>query len=232
MNVTEKAQDALARIRVEKERCARELEEQRAALVALESAAGAKILAARVDSDQAAEDKVTAALVAARAKIDANERALAASTAAIRKAQHAVGLARAGDLRAEAARLWKEAQPRLEKAAAMLDALFEYEGVQYVPPAVALPSGALADGSMQRTKTGSTLAEIIEHEREAAHLESVAGETPTASLLCAVPLLWRHLGSSGVLRLGPQLPPVPVKTVTPADVARAYIDGLPMKMKG
>jgi hypothetical protein len=223
------AQTALERVRAETVRAEKELAEQRAALVALESSAGERILTARLSEDPAAEDAVLAGLVAARARIDMSERALAASTTAIRKAQHGVGVAKAAALRDKAWELWREAEPRLEKTAVMLADLAAWEGVQYVPPPVLHPSGAFADGSFQRTQTGSILAQIIGLEQEAGHLETVSGEAVKPSLLAGLPELWRHIGAAGVLRFGPQIPPVPAKTTTPADIVRAYKDSLPLR---
>jgi hypothetical protein len=224
MNAIKKAEDALARIRGEKARCARELDEQRAALVALESSAGEKILAARLDADQTAEDAVTAALVAARAKIDATERALAASTTAIKKAQHGVFVAQAAGLRSEAARLWKEVAPRLAESNAMLDALAEREGCHWMPFPGVHPTGCYLDGSWTRTRTGELLFAIVELERNATHLESVAGVPPGPSCLPDFNTFALHLGNVGVARQGPQLKSEPAKKTTGEDIVKAYRD--------
>jgi hypothetical protein len=218
------AQAALERVRAETVRAEKELDEQRVALAALENAAGECVLAARLESDQAAEERVGHELAAARARVDLNERALAASTTAIRKAQRGVSVAKAAALRDKARELWREAEPRLEKTAAKLLELFEYEGVRYVPPPVLHPSGAFADGSMAQTVTGALLAQIVALEREAAHLESVGGETPKQSLLHDVQDARTHLGSAGVVRVGPMPVPTPARKVSGEDIAKAYRD--------
>jgi hypothetical protein len=229
MNATKKAEAALERVRAEKVRAERELGEQRAALAALESAAGAKILAARVDADQVAEERVGNELAAARARVDLTERAVAASVGVVRAAQLAVGLARAGDLRAEAARLMEEARPRLTESTAMLDALAEREGCKWLPWPAVHSSGAVLEGSWSQTKTGEMLAAIVALELEASHLEAIGGETPKPSLLCDVPDVRIHLGSAGIFRAAPSQPVTVAKTVTGADIAKAYRDSQPLR---
>lgn len=203
MNAATEAQTHLARVRAEKERAGKESDELRAELAAMEATAGERILDARLSANGPAEDAVTAALVAVRSKLDASERARAAAEAGIVRSQRAVYAAEASDLRAEAAALWEKAAPRLAESGRLLDALFAFEGVRFIPPPVS-QWGVYLDASMETTKTGTILREILDLERRAAPLEAAAGVTSPASILADVVDAWRHVGSPGTLRLGTQ----------------------------
>ena len=203
VTATTEAQTHLGRVRAEKERAERELDELRAELAALETTAGEKILSARLNANQPAEAAVAAGLVAVRAKIEAEQRALAAAAAGIKRGERAVYTAEASDLRAEAAALWEKAAPRLAESGRLLDELFAFEGVRFIPPPVS-QWGVFLDASMETTKTGTILREILDLERRAAPLEAAAGVTSPASILADVVDAWRHVGSPGTLRLGTQ----------------------------
>jgi hypothetical protein len=218
------AQTALERVRAETVRAEKELAELRAALATIEAESGAQILAARLAGDQVAEDGVLAGLAAARAKIDATERVHRAADSGIKKAECALHVAKAAGLRSEAARLWKEVAPRLAESNAMLDALAEREGCHWMPFPGVHPTGCYLDGSWQQTKTGKLLAEIVELENNATHLESVAGVPPGPSCLPDFYSFALHLGNVGVARQGPQLKSEPAKKTTGEDIVKAYRD--------
>jgi len=198
MNRTE-AQGALDRLQEEKARAASELAAAREALDVAETSSGDRLLTARLDADEAAAASIRAELTKARAAVADLEAIATAADRAIIVAERDVQLATAADLRRQAAALWEEAEKRLQAASERLGQLYETEGVRWLPWPVVAPSGAVAAGSWSQTVTGRLLAEILELEHRADHLEHRAGATPGASILPNDPAIALHVGCPGVI---------------------------------
>jgi len=234
---TDEAKAVLARLKKERNKAVDDLVTRRNHVKELEVSVGERLVDARLADDAKAEGAAQSELVAARADVEIGEKMIGALDRRIVAAQKDVHIADAHAMRQEAARLWREVEPRLSETNALLDSLAEREGVRWLPWPVAHPSGACLEGSWQQTKTGELLVAIIEAERGATHLESVAGIAPGPSCLLDVNV-YLHLGSGGVLRAsgpikvgGSQLLPEPTTKPTPKEVAQTYIDALPNRAR-
>jgi hypothetical protein len=206
-------------------------------LAGAEATIGDRLVELRLSGDALAETAAQAAVGAARTAVDLAEKMIDALDARIRESAKDVHIADAHALRAQAAELWKAVAPRLAETNRMIDALAEREGTRWMPWPVLQPSGVYMDGSWRRTKTGETLAAIIERERAATHLETRAGAKPGPSCLPADESYRLHLGNGGMLRTtgapltvgNSQLIPEPGRKVTAQDIAREYQNAAPLK---
>jgi len=204
MNRTE-AQTALDRLHDEARRATAELTAAREALDRLETESGDRLLAARLDADEAAAEGIREELAAARLAVAEGEKIVAACERAIEAAQLDVLAAEAASIRADVAERWPAIAARLDYAARLLDELHEAEGVRWLPGPWVQPSGAVGAGSWQRTKTGELLAALIESEHRAVALESRAGVVSPPSILNGRADVGLHLGSLGSLESPIQL---------------------------
>jgi hypothetical protein len=218
----DEARAALARVSDAATKAREELLNRQAELAALEEEAGTRLFNARLNSDTDEETKVESDIDIARKAVDTAQRIVDASEGAIRTAQKAVYTADAHELREQAAQIMVDVRPRLAATRKLLDALAEAEDVHAMPEPHAAPSGAVATGSWRRSRTGTMLAEVIERERHAAHLEARAGAVSPPSLLVGLPDVAWHLGNPGVIEAA-----IPLKVG-----GRSYIDDATARLMG
>jgi len=205
MLTTVEAQTALARLQEEKARAVDELTAAREALDRLETESGDRLLAARLDADEAAAEGIREELAAARLAVAEGEKIAAACDRAIRQGEKDVLAAEARELRADVAVRWPAIRDRLDAAAELLDQLRETEHTGFIPSPWIQASGAVGAGSWQRTRTGELLAEVLELERRAVALESRAGTESPPTILAGRADIGLHLGNMGVIESPIQL---------------------------
>ena len=205
MLTTVEAQTALARLQEEKARAVDELTAAREALDRLETESGDRLLAARLDADEAAAEGIREELAAARLAVAEGEKIVAACERAIRQGEKDVLAAEAREIRADVAVRWPAIRDRLDAAAELLDQLRETEHRWFIPSPWIQPSGVCGAGSWSRTQTGELLAALIESEHRAVALESRAGVVSPPSILNGRADVGLHLGSLGSLESPIQL---------------------------
>ena len=164
MNRTE-AQTALDRLHDEARRATAELTAAREALDRLETESGDRLLAARLDADEAAAEGIREELAAARLAVAEGEKIVAACERAIEAAQLDVLAAEAASIREQIAAEWPEVRNRIDETAKVLDELADAEECRFWPGPLVLPSGACPEGSMMRTATGRLMADIVVQDR-------------------------------------------------------------------
>jgi hypothetical protein len=223
-NTTTEATAALDRLKAEREKAMEEAARLREDLDTLETTTGDRLLTARLDGDADAAARIRAELQAARDTLADAEKVVNAADRAIIEAGKVVHLAEAMELRAEAGRLFDEAEPRLKTTAKMLDALHDHEAVSVIPGPWKHPSGAAATGSWQRSKTGEILASIIELETRAAHLERHVGQPSPPSILAGIPDVAWHIGNPGTIE---QAAPIAVHGSQLDDASAVLMGKLP-----
>jgi DNA repair exonuclease SbcCD ATPase subunit len=98
-----------------------------------ESTAGERCLAARKAGDQKAIQKINDEILKLRQRCDVTRSTHEASRQAIKEARHEINQARGRVLRAEAAKINEDVGNRQKKTDDLLMALFDHEGIRYIP---------------------------------------------------------------------------------------------------
>lgn len=148
----EQAEKALAEaISMERE-IAGELAAIETALTEAESTAGERSLTARKSGDQKTIGKINDEIGKLRSRRDVTLSTHGAAREAIKDARHGINVAKAGEIRTEAAKLGKEIEARGKKTRELLAALHDHEGVGYMPEPLS-KGGAYLPGSFGETKT-------------------------------------------------------------------------------
>lgn len=176
MTVEEAEQELAKAIEMEQE-IAGELAAIEKQLSEAESTAGERSLAARKTGDQKAIGKINDDITKLRSRRDVSLSTHGAARRAIKDARHAVNVAKAGVLRAEAAKINEGIGIRSKKTRALLQELRDHEGVGYIPEPQK-QAGAYLAGTFAETKTAKLAQEaaaLIQRaeslERQVCHVE-------------------------------------------------------------
>lgn len=194
--------EELAATKVELEE---ELKGQKSDLTTLEDSAGERSLEARLRGD--GEEDIVKELSALKGSVSIAEKRLEALKIKQKEATRQLLIARAGELRARAGKLWEEVLERRKVTDKLLEKLFKHEGVPYEPQRRNLDPrldkiGVVGPQGRAETRTLALVREIWGLEKQATTHEIEAGLTPLPSI-CGE----RELVSVAV----PFTPPIPGK---------------------
>lgn len=110
-----------------------ELDQIQVQFTEAEKTSGDRSLAARKAGDQKAIQKINDEVLKLRQQRDVTRSTHEASRQAIRSARHEINQVKGQDLRDQAAELSKQAEERQAKTNQLLTALYEHEGIHYLP---------------------------------------------------------------------------------------------------